>query len=206
MDVNTFLSHRRSVATPSGEIASTEFGEGPAVLFVHGFGKSGVLWRHVVEELSGTSRWCLTLTDPDGRAVGHACAGRRGPDAGQPLITWVAGLRDKLQFLESRTCRHGRQSPGYVWPTPLRHLIEVRQRTCAAPGCRRPAVRCDIDHTIAFQSGGPTCECNGSPLCRRHHRAKQTPGWQLTQARPGEMTWRLPSGRSYLTAGHPYPV
>ena len=33
MDVNTFLSHRRSLATPSGEIACTEFGEGPAALF-----------------------------------------------------------------------------------------------------------------------------------------------------------------------------
>jgi hypothetical protein len=28
MDVNTFLSHRRSLATPSGEIACTEFGSG----------------------------------------------------------------------------------------------------------------------------------------------------------------------------------
>ena len=28
MDVNTFLSHRRSLATPSGEIAYTELGEG----------------------------------------------------------------------------------------------------------------------------------------------------------------------------------
>jgi hypothetical protein len=43
MDVNTFLSHRRPVATPSGEIACTEFGEGPAALFVHGVGTSGAV-------------------------------------------------------------------------------------------------------------------------------------------------------------------
>jgi hypothetical protein len=119
--------------------------------------------RDLVARLGGGSRWCLTVTGPDGRAVGHACAGRRGPDAGQPLITWVAGLRDKLQLLESKTCRHARQSPGYTWPTTLRHLIEVRQRTCAAPGCRRPAARCDIDHTVPFDQGGLTCECNGGP-------------------------------------------
>ncbi len=56
MDVNPFLSHRRSLVTSSGEVACTEFGEGPAALFVHGFGKSGVLWRHVAGDLAGTSR------------------------------------------------------------------------------------------------------------------------------------------------------
>jgi len=51
---------------------------------------------------------------------------------------------------------------------------------------------------------GRTCECNLAPLCRRHHQAKQAPGWQLTQAQPGQMTWRLPSGRVYKTVGDPY--
>ena len=152
------------------------------------------------------TRWCLTLTGPDGRAAGHACAGStRGPRPGQPVITWAAGLRGKLQLLEtSSTCRHPSQSPGYPWRPSLRHLIETRQRTCAAPGCRRPATRCDIDHTIPYDQGGPTCECNGAPLCRRHHRAKQAPGWQLSQHQPGVMTWRLPSGRVYETSGDPY--
>jgi hypothetical protein len=152
------------------------------------------------------TRWCLTLTDLDGAAIGHACAGRRGPAAAQPVISWAAGLLDKLQLLETGSCRHPRQAPGYPWPASLRHLIEIRQRTCAAPGCRRPAVASDIDHTIPHDQGGPTCECNGSPLCRRHHRCKQAPGWHLTQDQPGFMTWRLPSGRTYTTTGDPYPV
>jgi hypothetical protein len=150
------------------------------------------------------TRWCLTLTDLDGAAIGHACAGRRGPIARQPAISWAAGLLDKLQVLETGGCRHPRQAPGYPWPAPLRHLIEIRQRTCTAPGCRRPAVASDIDHTIAYDQGGPTCECNGSPLCRRHHRAKQAPGWHLEQPEPGRMTWRLPSGRVYETVGDSY--
>jgi hypothetical protein len=174
-----------------GEVA----GHGPA---------DAATCRDLAARTGAGSRWCLTLTDADGRAVGHACAGRRGPAAGQPLITWAAGLHDKLQFLESQTCRHPRQSSGYPWPTSLRHLIEVRQRTCAAPGCRRPAARCDIDHTTPYESGGATCECNGSPLCRRHHRCKQAPGWHLTQDQPGVMTWKLPSGRNYQTTGPPY--
>jgi hypothetical protein len=58
--------------------------------------------------------------------------------------------------------------------------------------------------TVPFDQGGPTCECNGGPLCRRHHRAKQAPGWRLEQRDPGRMTWRLPSGRVYETIGEPY--
>ncbi len=152
---------------------------------------------------SSATRWCLTLTGQDGRAVAHACAGR-GPDAGQPLLSWAAGLRKKLKLLETGSCGHARESACYQPPSTLRHLIMTRQRTCSFPGCRRPAVRCDLDHTVPFGEGGRTCECNLSPLCRRHHQAKQVPGWHLEQRRPGELTWRLPSGRSYQTAGEPY--
>jgi hypothetical protein len=151
------------------------------------------------------TRWCLTLAGSDGRAAGHACADRSGgPRPGQPILGWAAGLKERLQLLEFGTCSHVRESPSYVWPATLRHLIEIRQRTCTAPGCRRPAAACDVDHTTPFDQGGRTCECNGGPLCRRHHRAKQAPGWDLTQDQPGKMTWRLPSGRTYQTAGDRY--
>ena len=63
MDVSTFTAHRRSLTTPAGEIAYTEFGDGPAALFVHGVGTNGVLWRHVIEKLSGTSR-CVAIDLP----------------------------------------------------------------------------------------------------------------------------------------------
>jgi hypothetical protein len=67
-------------------------------------------------------------------------------------------------------------------------------------------MRCDLDHTVPYDAGGATCECNLAPLCRRHHQAKQAPGWHLTQDQPGEMLWRLPSGRKYATCPEPYPV
>jgi hypothetical protein len=41
---------------------------------------------------STATRWCLTLTGAGGRAAGHACA-PGGPAAGEPVITWAAGLR-----------------------------------------------------------------------------------------------------------------
>jgi hypothetical protein len=152
---------------------------------------------------NAATRWCVSVTGTDGRPGGHACA-RRGPAAGEPVITWAAGLRAKLQLLETGACGHARQSPGYVPPRSLRHLIEVRHRTCGFPGCRRPAAGCDLDHTVPYDQGGRTCECNLAPLCRAHHRAKQAPGWHLEQREPGRMTWRLPSGRVYETTGDPY--
>ena len=154
---------------------------------------------------SAITRWCLTLTGPDGRAAGHACASR-GPAAGEPVLRWAAGLRARLGLLETGECSHAAESPAYRPPTRLRHLVCVRQRTCCYPGCRRPAVRCDLDHTVPFDKGGRTCSCNLAPCCRRHHRAKQAPGWQLQQPSPGQMTWRMPSGRTYQTAGDPYPA
>ena len=149
------------------------------------------------------TRWCLTVTSPAGQAAAHACA-RRGPAPAEPAIRWAAGLRDKLIVLESGACRHARQSAGYVPPPRLRHLVTIRQRRCAFPGCRRPARQCDLDHTIPHHHGGRTCECNLAPLCRRHHKAKQAPGWHLEQREPGVMTWRLPSSRTYQTTGDPY--
>ena len=73
------------------------------------------------------TRWCLTLTSAAGMAVGHACAGRgRGPATGEPVARWAAGLRARMQFLETGTCSHARSSPCYTPPAALRHLIEVR--------------------------------------------------------------------------------
>ena len=152
---------------------------------------------------SAGTRWCLTVTGADGRAVGHACA-RRGPAAGEPVLRWVAGLRARLGLLETGDCSHASESASYRPPARLRHLVCVRQRTCCYPGCRRPAARCDLDHTLAFDKGGRTCLCNLAPCCRRHHRAKQALCWQLKQLLPGQMTWRMPSGRVYETVGDPY--
>ncbi len=150
------------------------------------------------------SRWCMTLTDRDGRAVAHGCA-RSGPGPpGSDPGPWLARL--KLSALAAGTCAHPRESSGYRPSPKLRHLIKVRQRTCSFPGCRCRAARCDDDHTLPFDQGGRTCECNLSPLCRRHHRAKQAPGWHLEQPQPGILVWTLPHGRRYTTIPGAYPA
>ncbi len=151
------------------------------------------------------ARWCLTLTGPDGRAVAHGCAraGPGPPGTGDPAA-WLAGIT--VVPIEAGTCSHRRESAAYRPPGALRHLIKIRSRRCGFPGCRRPASRCDDDHTIPHHKGGKTCECNLHPLCRRHHRAKQAPGWRVSQPEPGVLTWRLPSGRRFTAVPDPYPA
>jgi hypothetical protein len=151
------------------------------------------------------TRWCITITDQHGRAVGHGCAraGPGPPGTGDPR-TWLTKVT--VLPIETGGCAHRRESAGYQPSPTLRHIVKTRSRRCGYPGCGRPAVRCDDDHTIAYHLGGRTCECNLYPLCRRHHRCKQSPGWHLDQPRPGILIWRAPSGRRYRSLAEPYPV
>jgi hypothetical protein len=153
---------------------------------------------------SPATRWCLTLTSPDGRAIAHGCA-RAGPGPpGSDRRAWLATIT--ITPIETGTCQHRRQTARYQ-PTPsLRHIIKIRSPRCGYPGCRQPAAHCDDDHTIPYDKGGKTCECNLHPLCRRHHQAKQAPGWHLAQPEPGTLIWTLPSGRQYTRNAESYPV
>src|SRR6185437_4063269 len=90
MDVSTFHAHRRSVHTPAGEIAYTEFGSGPAALFVHGIGTSGLLWRHVIEEMQDTTR-CIAIDLPP-----HGGTPARDDMSVTALAQVVADLGDAL--------------------------------------------------------------------------------------------------------------
>jgi hypothetical protein len=144
------------------------------------------------------SRFCVTVTGAAGQAIGHGCIPGRPPDLGRS-----SGFTVTISPLAGDRCDHRHQEPAYQPSRKLRHLIEARHRTCCAPGCGRRAARCDLDHTVPYDQGGRTCECNLAPLCRHHHRCKQSEGWQLEQAAPGQLRWTTPSGRIHLTAPTP---
>jgi hypothetical protein len=140
---------------------------------------------------------------PPDHGLGPPGHGPEPPNHGPGPPGWLASIA--MKWFESAGCAHERQSAAYRPPATLQHLIRVRQQACAFPGCRRPASQCDLDHTTPFQRGGLTCECNLAPLCRRHHEAKQAPGWGLEQSSPGVLTWTIPSGRSYSTRPTVFP-
>ncbi|HTX28959.1 MAG TPA: DUF222 domain-containing protein, partial [Streptosporangiaceae bacterium] len=170
------------------------------------------------------TRWCVTAVYPDGTAAAHGCARGRhpppgpagggspgsgpgpGPPPGGTPGEYLAGLRVRLVPIARGGCDHARAEAGYRPSRALQHLVKVRNTRCAAAGCGQPAARCDLDHTLAWDQGGLTCECDLAPLCRHHHRAKQTEGWRLEQPEPGVLRWRTPAGRSYTTTPTSYPL
>ncbi|MEZ0353601.1 HNH endonuclease signature motif containing protein [Mycobacterium sp. pR1184] len=89
----------------------------------------------------------------------------------------------------------------------LERFVRCRDLTCRFPGCSRPAVGCDIDHTIPFNhqdptAGGLTVAHNLKCLCRQHHRLKTFHGgWRDTQLADGTVSWTSPTGQVYRT--HP---
>jgi hypothetical protein len=171
---------------------------------VGGFGPvDPSLARHLVSlgAAHPASRLCITVTGGDGRAVGHGCL--PGPASLAKLT--ADGLTLTITPLAQGACDHRYQEPGYQPSRRLQHLIRARNATCTAPGCQRPAARCDLDHTTPYDQGGRTCEGNLAPLCRRHHRCKQSKGWHLEHPSPGTLHWTTPAGRHYITQPDAYP-
>jgi hypothetical protein len=170
------------------------------------------------------TRWCVTVvSDETGEAVAHGSAAGRHPGAVSGLVSdspasaspagnspgsardqaaQVAALVSELgvtfEPIARGRCDHRHAEDRYTPSRKLRHLVQARTATCAAPTCGARAVHNDLDHTVAWPDG-PTCECNFGPPCRRHHRVKQAPGWVLQQPEPGIMRWTTPSGRVYTT-------
>ena len=81
----------------------------------------------------------------------------------------------------------------------LRRSIEARDSTCIFPGCRMPAVDCDIDHTTRWADGGPTTRRNQAPLCRHDHPTKDRLGWKYRRLPNGDYQWTTKLGHIYTT-------
>ena len=169
------------------------------------------------------TRWSITLTDPAGRAIAHGRA--RGqhpweppppatapPGTSPPDADQAARLRHLIQALKiifdpiaQDACDHRSAENHYTPSRKLKDLIRARTLTCDAPGCNAQALYSDLDHTTPYPDG-PTDQCNLGPKCRRHHRAKQAPGWRVEQPKPGTTRWTLPNGRTHTTTPTTYDI
>ena len=88
------------------------------------------------------------------------------PPPGTRARDYLRSLRVRLEPIARGTCDHRHAETGYQPSRKLRHLITTRNARCSAPGCGRPAARCDLDHTLAWHLGGASCECNLAPPCK----------------------------------------
>ncbi len=110
------------------------------------------------------------------------------PDTGQPIDGGIARRR----------------------PTAAqRRRVRILNPTCVHPGCRMPAVDCDVDHTIPHSERPVTCTGALAPLCRHHHRIRHDYGWSYRWLANGTHQFTTPLGHTYLTtveataSGHP---
>lgn len=85
----------------------------------------------------------------------------------------------------------------YRVPLAMRRYLQARDQHCRFPGCRVPAIRCEIDHTHDHALGGPTDHRNLGHLCQRHHSMKQFTAWRVRQLPGGVLHWTSPTGRTY---------
>jgi hypothetical protein len=160
----------------------------------------------------------LGITTVAGTALAHLPAIAVVEEiSGQLLaLTTAAGLR-AAATCRRRACRTGTRacthpadgpclgpppdSPGYRPAAPLHRFVAARDRRCRFPGCRAPAIRCDLDHTTPWPAG-PTSANNLCCLCRHHHRlSHQAPGWSMRRLPDGGLEWTTPGGDRITT--HP---
>ncbi|CNE57359.1 protein of uncharacterised function DUF222 [Mycobacterium tuberculosis] len=135
-----------------------------------------------------------------GRELHHVRARVHPKELPRAIAHTVERIAEQLAPVRNSACQgtddvHG--SPGYRPPAALRREVQARHATCVFPSCNQPSHRSDLDHTVPWRPG-TTCRCNLAPLCRRHHRTKQSPGWKLHQIWPGLLVWVTPSGAWYI--------
>jgi hypothetical protein len=112
-------------------------------------------------------------------------------------LTDASGLRSGLAL--------GPPPPtdGYSPSAQLPRHVQLRDRRCRFPGCRRPGKSCDIHHLTRWPLGD-TSAGNLCCPCRHHHRlVHQAPGWRSASRTPARPTmrwlrWRTQPARSTL--------
>jgi hypothetical protein len=87
--------------------------------------------------------------------------------------------------------------------TALRRTVEARDQTCVFPGCRMPAVDCDLDHIKRWADRGATTERNLAPACRHDNLLKERHHWTYQRLPNGDYQWTTKLGHTYTTSGKP---
>jgi hypothetical protein len=125
----------------------------------------------------------------------------RSPAASpRPSGTWRRLITDET----GRLLDYGRST--YRPPKDLTDHVIARDRTCRFKNCNRQACRCEIDHILAWDDGGPTNEPNLHGLCSRHHHAKHDAGWRPKRLPDGGIEWTSPTGHRYTEPPATYPI
>jgi hypothetical protein len=119
---------------------------------------------------------------------------------GSWALTLPGGRQLTVRFdvVPVHDCDHRHETSSYQPSARLRRLVQVRDNECTFPTCSRPARESDFEHAVPYHHGGKTDACNAGARSRRCHQVKQSPGWTVTQPKPGWHAWTTPTGRTYV--------
>jgi len=82
--------------------------------------------------------------------------------------------------------------------------VETRQPTCYFPGCRMPAVQCDLDHRTPWSEVQETSADGLDAGCRYDHvTVRHRLGWKHQLLPNGDHLWISPLGHRYTKSGLP---
>jgi hypothetical protein len=113
-----------------------------------------------------------------------------------PLLAELIARGAKVKLVGSPSAE---PEPQYRPSKALDEFVRMRDMTCRFPGCDRPAVFGDIDHTMAYP-GGHTHPGDLKCYCRKHHLPKTFwPGWCDRQLADGTVIVTTPTGHTYTT-------
>lgn len=79
--------------------------------------------------------------------------------------------------------------------------VRAGSRTCATPGCRAPAVNCDLDHIRPWAESGTTSVAELAPCCEPDHCTRHGARWTYRRLPDGDFLWKSPLGTTYTTSG-----
>jgi Domain of unknown function (DUF222) len=124
----------------------------------------------------------------------HGTAATPGSLIGADALIPAELLVDLARSAQLRPLIHPGDAPpetGYTPSQMLADFVRCRDLTCRFPGCDRPAIDCDLDHTIPYADDGPTHASNLKALCRLHHLIKTFWGWHDQQLPDATLIWAL---------------
>lgn len=174
---------------------------------------SSVVWLQIREHAARVWTALAALTDSTGAGLmsGGVPVGGFGPI---PVVVPPGWLADRLAaaVVGRRVWVRWSHPVTGAWIDPTGDLdcagyrpsarlvafVTGRDGGCRFPGCGIGTRYVDLDHVIAFPTGSTTA-ANLIALCRRHHRIKHRPGWQVTLHPDGTVDWVDPTGRTLTT-------
>ena len=133
------------------------------------------------------------LDDDNLAKIGRA--ERLGPATTDKIRDWVAAPPAASNPSSGWTATT--PSTATTHPTASATRSSSATRPARFPGCQVDSRRCDLDHVIPYDPGGPPSQTRPSnlvPLCRRHHNAKTTGLWRYTRTPEGDCVWTGPFG------------